>query len=147
VEPGTPSPRRRLDAVRALTEAGFDVTVLMAPILPGLTDDDAHIDATVAAIAAAGATGVTPLPLHLRPGAREWYAAWLGRHHPALVPRYRELYGRGSYAPQTYQREVSARVRMAARRHGLGERTANAAREVAGSSTSEPEQTTQLTLL
>ncbi|MCI4064125.1 Rv2578c family radical SAM protein [Micromonospora sp. R77] len=119
VEPGTPSPRRRLDAVRQLTDAGFEVGVLMAPILPGLSDDDASIDATVSAIAAAGATSVTPLALHLRPGAREWYAHWLAREFPQLVPRYRRLYQAGAYAPQAYQREVTARVRMAARRHGL----------------------------
>ncbi|MFG2053779.1 intein-containing Rv2578c family radical SAM protein [Micromonospora sp. NPDC048930] len=119
VEPGTPSPHRRLDAVRQLTDGGFQVGVLMAPVLPGLTDDDESIDATVAAIAAAGANSVTPLPLHLRPGAREWYAHWLAREFPHLVPRYRQLYRSGSYAPQAYQREVTARVRMAARRHGL----------------------------
>jgi DNA repair photolyase len=127
VEPGTPHPRRRLDAVRALTDAGFSVGVLMAPILPGLSDDDASIDATVSAIAAAGATSVTALPLHLRTGAREWYAPWLAREHPHLVPRYRELYRSGAYAPQAYQREVTARVRIAARRHGMhrGERGDN----------------------
>ncbi|MFR9777101.1 intein-containing Rv2578c family radical SAM protein [Micromonospora sp. MS34] len=119
VEPGTPSPRRRLDAVRQFTDAGFPVGVLMAPVLPGLSDDDESIDATVAAIAAAGATSVTPLPLHLRPGAREWYAHWLAREFPHLVPGYRQLYHAGAYAPQAYQREVTARVRMAARRHGL----------------------------
>ncbi|MEV4344138.1 intein-containing Rv2578c family radical SAM protein [Actinoplanes sp. NPDC049596] len=119
VESGTPSPRRRLDAVRRLTDAGFSIGVLMAPILPGLTDTDESIDETVAAIAAAGATSVTPLPLHLRPGAREWYASWLTSTHPELAPRYRELYGNGSYSPQSYQHEVVARVRMAARRHGL----------------------------
>ncbi|MFI5833921.1 intein-containing Rv2578c family radical SAM protein [Micromonospora sp. NPDC051300] len=118
-EPGTPSPRRRLDAVRRLTDAGFPVGVLMAPILPGLSDDEESIDATVAAIAASGATDVTPLALHLRPGAREWYARWLAREFPHLVPRYRQLYQAGAYAPQAYQREVTARVRMAARRHGL----------------------------
>ena len=118
-EPGTPSPRRRLDAVRQLADAGFEVGVLMAPILPGLSDDEESIDATVAAIAASGAAGVTPLPLHLRPGAREWYARWLAREFPHLVPRYRQLYQAGSYAPQAYQREVTARVRIAARRHGL----------------------------
>jgi DNA repair photolyase len=119
VEPGTPSPSRRLDAVRRFADAGFAVSVLMAPILPGLTDTDASIDATMAAIAAAGAAGVVPLTLHLRPGARQWYAAWLGRTHPHLVDRYQEIYGRGSYAPKAYQREVSARVAVAARRHGL----------------------------
>ncbi|MEH0843264.1 intein-containing Rv2578c family radical SAM protein [Micromonospora sp. CPCC 205711] len=119
VEPGTPSPRRRLDAVRQLTDAGFPVGVLMAPILPGLSDSDESIEATVAAIAAAGAVSVTPMALHLRPGAREWYAHWLGREFPHLVPRYRELYRSGAYAPQAYQRELTARVRIAARRHGL----------------------------
>ncbi|MBX7269276.1 Rv2578c family radical SAM protein [Micromonospora sp. Llam7] len=119
VEPGTPSPRRRLDAVRRFADAGFEVGVLMAPILPGLSDSDESIEATVAAIAAAGAASVTPLPLHLRPGALEWYARWLTREHPGLVPRYRELFRVGAYAPQPYQRELSARVRIAARRHGL----------------------------
>ncbi|HET9518500.1 MAG TPA: intein-containing Rv2578c family radical SAM protein [Actinoplanes sp.] len=119
VEPGTPSPRRRLDAVRTLTDAGFAVGVLMAPILPGLTDTDESIEQTVAAVAASGAVSLTPIALHLRPGAREWYAAWLTREHPRLAPRYRELYGTGSYLPQAYQREIAARVRLAARRYGL----------------------------
>lgn len=119
VEPGTPSPRRRLDVVRRLADAGFAVGVLMAPILPGLTDTPESVDATVAALAAAGAASVVPLPLHLRPGAREWYQAWLAREHPHLVPRYRQLYGDGAYTGQAYQREVAARVRLACRRHGL----------------------------
>jgi DNA repair photolyase len=119
VEPGTPSPERRLGVVRALTAAGFRVGVLMAPILPGLTDDEDSVDATVAAIGAAGAASLTPLPLHLRPGAREWYGAWLARERPELVPRYQTLYSRGNYAPAAYQRELTARVRAAARRHRI----------------------------
>ncbi|MDP9797940.1 DNA repair photolyase [Catenuloplanes nepalensis] len=144
-EPGAPSPRRRLDAVAALTDAGFAVSVLMAPILPGLTDTAASIDETVAAIARSGAVSVTPLPLHLRPGAREWYARWIGRHHPHLVPRYRELYRAGSYAPRAYQREVAALVRTAARRHGLDGAAPGTARAVpAPPGTPEPEQLTLL---
>jgi DNA repair photolyase len=143
VEPGTPSPRRRLDAVRTLTDAGFRVGVLMAPILPGLTDTDESIDATVAAIAAAGATSVTPIPLHLRPGAREWYAQWLTREFPQLAPLYRRLFGRGSYSPKDYQREVTARVRMAARRHGLNRADPGEARQVVPA----PPSPEQLTLL
>jgi DNA repair photolyase len=120
VEPGTPSPRRRLDAVRRFADAGFAVSVLLAPVLPALTDTDESIESTVAAIARAGASGVVPLVLHLRPGAREWYQSWLAREHSELVERYKDLYRRGSYAPTAYQREVSARVAEAARRHGLG---------------------------
>ncbi|MEU4687350.1 intein-containing Rv2578c family radical SAM protein [Actinoplanes sp. NPDC023714] len=147
-EPGTPSPRRRLDAVRRLTDAGFAVNVLMAPILPGLTDGEESLDATVAAIAAAGATGVTPLPLHLRPGAREWYASWIAREHPHLLSRYRELFGKGSYAVRGYQDEITARVRMAARRHGLHRSEAAEARMVAPAEPSRGSvQADQLTLL
>jgi len=119
VEPGTPSPRRRLDTVRRFTDAGFRVGVLMAPILPGLTDTADSIRRTVEAIARAGAASITPLPLHLRTGAKEWYAAWLRTHRPDLLPHYRALYGRGAYLPQDYQREVVARVRLAARAAGV----------------------------
>jgi DNA repair photolyase len=147
-EPGTPSPRRRLDAVARFADAGFPVTVLMAPILPGLTDTDESIDATVAAIAAAGAAGVVPLALHLRPGAREWYASWLGRTYPHLVDRYRELYGRGSYLPKAYQREISARVSVAIRRHGLDRPRMTEHRKLdTDPPTTAPARNEQLTLL
>jgi DNA repair photolyase len=145
VEPGTPSPRRRLDVVRQLTDAGFPVGVLVAPILPGLSDDDESIEATVKALAAAGAAGVTPIPLHLRPGAREWYQGWLARTRPDLVARYRALFRGGSYSPAAYQRDVSARVKAAARRHGIGAGEPGEARRVEPERPSPPEAV-QLTL-
>ncbi len=144
-EPGTPSPRRRLDAVRQLTDAGFDVAVLMAPILPGLSDSTESIEETVAAIAESGAISVTPLPLNLRTGAREWYLSWLTASRPELVPRYRELFGRGAYSPESYQREVTARVRLAARRFGVGSAGPRQARLIPLPDKAEPP--VQLTLL
>ncbi|SNT61270.1 intein C-terminal splicing region/intein N-terminal splicing region [Asanoa hainanensis] len=143
VEPGTPSPRRRLDAVRRLTDAGFRVGVLVAPILPGLTDTEESIDRTVAAVAEAGAAGVNGISLHLRPGTRDWYARWLGREFPELVPRYRELYRAGSYLPKDYQREITARVRQAARRHGLDRQDSFEPRQLPA----QPPEPEQLTLL
>jgi DNA repair photolyase len=119
VEPGTPSPQGRLRVAGQLADAGLPVSVLMAPVLPYLTDSDESIDATAAAIAAAGASQLTGIPLHLRPGAREWFMAWLSREHPELVTPYRRLYRGGAYAPEDYRRELSARIHQAARRHGL----------------------------
>lgn len=119
VESGTPSPGRRLDAVRQFTDAGMRVGVLMAPILPGLTDTTDEIESTVSALAASGAASVTPLALHLRPGAREWYMGWLRREHPSLIPLYERVYGDRAYASTDYQRLMTARVRRACRRHGL----------------------------
>ena len=68
---------------------------MVAPVLPLLTDSTEALDALLARIAAAGATGATVLALHLRPGAREWFQAWLAREHPALVEPYARLYRRG----------------------------------------------------
>jgi DNA repair photolyase len=120
LEPGTPSPQRRVDAVRKLNEGGIPCGVLMAPIIPGIGDDDEHIDRTVRAIAEAGATHVSPIVLHLRTGAREWWMKWLAEHRPDLVPMYRELYGERAYAPKAFQADVADRVHAAARRFGIG---------------------------
>lgn len=121
VEPGTPSPARRLDAVRKLNEAGVPCGVLMAPIIPGLSDSDEAMEETVRAIAATGATHVTPIVLHLRKGgAREWWMRWVVEHRPDLVPRYRELYGDRAYAPKEFQSDVADRVHELSRRFGIG---------------------------
>ncbi len=128
VESGTPAPRARLEVCRRLTEAGVGCGVLMAPILPYLTDSDEQLDATVRAIAEAGATSVSPIVLHLRPGAREWYMGWLEREYPSLLSRYHQLYERGAYVPKSYQRDVAARVKRLARRHGVGSASPRAAR-------------------
>ncbi|MGW7351548.1 Rv2578c family radical SAM protein [Streptomyces sp. NPDC054784] len=120
VEPGTPAPERRLDVVRTLAEHGIPCGVLMAPVLPFLSDSPAQLRATVRAVAAAGATSVTPLTLHLRPGAREWYTRWLGRHHPGLVRHYEALYADGAYAPKWYQRRVTGQVHELAAEYGIG---------------------------
>lgn len=92
----------------------------MAPVIPFLGDHPDQLRATVRAIAAAGATSVTPLVLHLRPGAREWYMQWLGRHHPHLVRRYERLYAEGAYAPKWYQRRITRYVHELATEFGIG---------------------------
>ncbi|MFJ3160511.1 Rv2578c family radical SAM protein [Streptomyces kanasensis] len=120
VEPGTPAPERRLDVVRTLTDAGIGCGVLMAPVIPFLGDRPEQLRATVRAIAEAGATSVTPLALHLRPGAREWYTEWLQRHHPHLVPRYERMYAGGAYAPTWYQRRITRQVHEFAAEFGIG---------------------------
>ncbi|MBD0292335.1 MAG: radical SAM protein, partial [Jiangellaceae bacterium] len=119
VEPGTPSPRARLELVRAIRDAGFDCSVLLAPVLPWLTDSVEQLDAALRTLADAGATSVTPLPLHLRPGAREWFLAWLARDRPDLVPAYERLFGRGSYVPREYRERLTTLVTPLLARYGL----------------------------
>ncbi|MEU3553248.1 Rv2578c family radical SAM protein [Streptomyces fragilis] len=130
VEPGTPAPERRLDVVRTLAEHGIDCGVLMAPVIPFLGDRPDQLRATVRAVAEAGASSVTPLVLHLRPGAREWYMAWLAEHHPGLVGRYERMYAGGAYAPTWYQRQITRQVHELAREYGIGPEGGAARRRV-----------------
>src|SRR6201993_299961 len=120
IEPGTPAPQRRLEARAALNERGLRCGVLMGPVVPFLSDSPAQLDEAVRQIAAAGATHVTPIVLHLRPGTREWFFAWLRTHHPGLVDRYLDLYSGGAYAPKAYQNRIAGQVRELAEKHGVG---------------------------
>jgi DNA repair photolyase len=130
LEPGAPTPRARLELVRAITAAGLPCGVFLAPVLPGLTDSRCHLEAAIGAIAEAGATGVTVLPLHLRPGAREWFTTWLVREHPPLVGRYKALYGRGAYVPAEYRSLLARRMAPILARYGLDRQSGGSARGV-----------------
>jgi DNA repair photolyase len=128
VEPGTPTPRARLDLIRAVRDAGLPCGVMVAPVMPWLTDGRGPLDELLASLADAGATGVTVLPLHLRGPVKPLFLAWLAQHAPALVHRYEALYGRGAYVPREYARWLDSRVRPLLVRHGF----ANAAGHRAG---------------
>jgi DNA repair photolyase len=119
LEPGTPTPRARLELVRAIVGAGLPCQVLVAPILPMITDSDEQLDQTLGEIAAAGATAATVFALHLRPGAREWFLRYLHRHHPQLVEAYAELYCNGSYVTRSYASDLARRSAVLLRKHGL----------------------------
>jgi DNA repair photolyase len=120
VEPGVPSVRGRLDLIRAVREAGLPCGVMVAPVLPWLTDSEEQLDHLFGALAEAGATGVTTLVLHLRPGVKEWFMSWLARDRPELVTRYQDLYARGSNASPSYLNVFETRVRPLLDKHGFG---------------------------
>src|SRR5699024_3557464 len=111
--------KARLATVRAAAELGFDVTVFMMPILPKLTDSHEHLDSALRAIREAGAARVVYGPLHLRPGAREWFFTWLEREHPERLPRYRRMYAESPYASKEYRRWLAARINPLIDRYGL----------------------------
>jgi DNA repair photolyase len=150
VEPGTPSPERRLGVCAALNERGLPCGVLMGPVLPFLTDSPSQLERTVRLAAEAGATHVTPIVLHLRPGAREWFLGWLAENFPDLAGRYRALYGRGAYAPKTYQAQIADQVRELAQRYGVGRASPGQARRIqrrAVARPTPPPDAVQLSLL
>ena len=118
-EPGTPPPWRRVEALARLNEAGLPCGVLVAPILPGLSDGDEQLSAVVQACVEAGAVSISSIGLHLRPGVRELFMPWLARERPDLVERYEALYGaRSGYLARDEAERLGARVRALVERHG-----------------------------
>jgi hypothetical protein len=102
----------------------------------------------VGAIAGSGATHLSPIVLHLRTGAREWYMQWLSENHPHLVARYERLYGRSAYAPKAYQEEISGRVHELATRLGVGASGPREARRIGHNPGNNPAPTPeQLSLI
>lgn len=134
MEPGTPTPRARLALIRAVRDAGLSCTVMVAPVMPWLTDSTDHLDGLFRDLAEAGASGVSVIPLHLRGPVRPLMLRWLAEHRPALVAKYRRLYGDGAYVPEEYRRWLSDRVRPLRRRHGLDLPEAPAADPATGGS-------------
>src|ERR687893_659881 len=70
-EPGTPHPLRRVRAVEQLNAAGIPCGVLIAPVLPGLTDHAEQLEEVVKACIEAGAQAISTVLLHLRPRVRQ----------------------------------------------------------------------------
>jgi DNA repair photolyase len=118
-EPGTPPGRKRLEVLSRFAETGIHTGVLVAPILPALTDDEEHLEDVLSACAQAGVRSATAIVLHVRGNIRQHFMPWLQSAYPWLYPRYVELYGTRSYAPRSYSEEVQERFARLRVRHGL----------------------------
>ncbi|MDQ3670860.1 MAG: radical SAM protein [Actinomycetota bacterium] len=112
-EPGTAPPRSRLEAVRRLSDAGIDVGIGMAPILPGLSDRPEQLEEVVRAARAAGARSIWANVLYLRPGTREHFLDALAEDWPEQVERYEALYSSRAYLPAAITKSITEPVRQA----------------------------------
>ena len=112
-EPGTAPPESRLRAIRVLSDAGIDVGVGMAPILPGLSDGEEQLHAVVRAARDAGARTIWASAVHLRPGVREHFLEALARDWPDQVERYEALFGQRAYLPAAVANGIVAPVHAA----------------------------------
>jgi DNA repair photolyase len=110
-EPHTPHPQARLEAVAELNRAGIPTGVLIAPLMPGVNDAPEQIEPLIEAAMDAGATGIGGIALHLRGEVKQIFFDWLRTHRPDLLERYKELYGRGAYAPMDERERLAKLVR------------------------------------
>jgi DNA repair photolyase len=109
-EPGSPNPRRRIDAMAKLSAAGIRTGALMMPILPGMSDRPDQLRATVAAIDEAGGRLLGIGPLHLRGPLRKHFLDWLAETDSEMHADYVRRYADRAYAPKHYVEELYRRA-------------------------------------
>lgn len=105
VEPNVPPPMRRMKAMRALVDAGVSAGVILAPVLPGITDNEEHLTKVVQAAKDHGAQFLSANLLHLGDVVRQAYFKYLEEKHPELIPEYERLYPK-RYAPRADQERI-----------------------------------------
>ena len=118
LEPGTAPPTQRLRAMEVLAARGIRCGLLLAPLVPGLTDDPVGLERVVEAAREHGASFVHDNVLYLKPGTREWFMPLLRDAYPHLAKRYAQLY-RGPHAPRTYTQDVHRTIDDLRTRYGL----------------------------
>jgi len=123
LEPRAPRPDLRLEAVRKLRDAGISAGVLAMPVLPGITDAEGDLDTLARGARDAGAQWLAGRVLFLMPASLKQFMPFLDEKFPKLSKRYREWYGRYGSVPETYRKEIAARVEKVRRKYGLGLRT------------------------
>jgi DNA repair photolyase len=108
MEPRAATPERRLEAIRALSDAGIPVSVMVAPVIPGLNDHEIEriLDSVKAAGADAAGYVMLRLPIEVSPLFRDW----LLRHYP---DRYRHVMSliRSMRGGKDYDAEFGKRMR------------------------------------
>ena len=117
-EPGAPSPGARLEAMQFLVESGIPAGVMMAPLLPGISDSAESINATVQAAANHRAQFLSANLLFLKPGSKEWFMPLIRESYPHLAPGYQRLY-RQTYGDKDYTRAALGLVDEARQRWEL----------------------------
>jgi DNA repair photolyase len=130
LEPRAPAARKRLAAIRALTDAGVPAYVSVSPIIPQITDHE--IEAIVAAAAEAGARGGFCLPVRLPNEVAPLFRSWLDDHYPdraaKVMATIRDMRGGKDNEAAFFGRMrgkgpwgelIRTRFELASRRHGL----------------------------
>ena len=115
----SPVPEARIRALGRLAAAGVHTGLLIAPIVPGITDDRAGLSRLMKAAKEAGARYVVGSALRLGPAARRRFLPVLAREFPDLAARYQRHYAQSEGASAAYQAALRRRILELQREHGF----------------------------
>ncbi len=123
LEPRAPRPDLRFRTVGRLRKAGLRTGVLCSPLLPGLTDTAAALNAVAERAKAADASFFSAQPLFLKPCSRPVFLEFIREHYPELEASYAARYEADAFVGKAYAERIQGLVRSVARKHHLRERT------------------------
>lgn len=119
LEPRAPRPDMRLKALRELRDAGLNAGVSCAPVLPGITDGPAELEALVRAAAQAGADFIHANSLFLKPCSAAVFMPFLEKEFPHLVKAYKERYEARAFVSTGYQKRISQLMTKFRAKYGI----------------------------
>jgi DNA repair photolyase len=122
LEPRAPRPDLRFAALRKLCIAGLNAGVLCSPLLPGINDSVASIDAVAERAAAAGACFLGANPLFLKSCSRPTWLAFIREHLPHLADDYNRRFAAADFVDPSYRNRLATVTRQICRKHHLRER-------------------------
>lgn len=126
LEPRAPRPDLRLRTVARLRSAGLRTGILCSPLLPGLTDTLAALDAMARKAKAVDASFFSAEPLFLKSRSRETYLAFVRDHFPALESLYRFRFDGRDFVAAGYRKRIQELVETVSRKRGLNRRRTDA---------------------
>jgi DNA repair photolyase len=118
-EARSPQPHVRLRALARLTAAGIRAGLIVAPVLPGVTDSTDQFERLLGAARDAGARFALPIPLRLYPDARQRVVPLVAERNDGLAARYRRRFAEGWNVPDTYADAMRQRFHTIAARYGI----------------------------
>jgi DNA repair photolyase len=118
-EPRAPRPDLRLDALRELRASGVKAGVICAPVLPGITDSAATLDALVRATKEAGGNYIYANPLFLKPCSAAVFLPFLEQEFPHLVGEYRKRFANRAFLSEAYRKRISELMARLRKKHGI----------------------------
>lgn len=119
LEPKAPRPDLRLATVQALTSAGIRCGVMSSPVLPGINDSEADLDALAAKVKSSGAGWFGGGVLFLKSPTREVFLSYLERSHPHLAKRYLATYSTSARPTREYTQMIEQRFDALRETHHL----------------------------
>lgn len=134
LEPASPHPEGRLDAIHRLSAAGIRTGLFVAPVLPFLTDGESELEKLLSQAKDRGVSYAMISLLRLSRDVKKWYLETLKHQFPKVVQPYRELYRQGAYAEENYVRSFKSMAARLLKEYELNGLTREAASSAVGPS-------------